>query len=173
MRSSATLALIVLVSACSPRREPETPSASAALQSFYDAYLPAFKQGRFRAFLDDSTTLVAPALRRALIADYQASAADSTQVVGLDFDPFLNSQDPCSGYRVGADSAAGARHFIRVRAMCPGDTALAAVAVLEQSSHRWELVDLHYPGDTSTLQGILARLARERARPTGAGAPNN
>jgi hypothetical protein len=173
MRSSATLAVIVLVSACSPRREPETPSASAALQSFYDAYLPVFAQGRLRAFLDDSTTLVAPALRRALIADYQASAADSTQVVGLDFDPFLNSQDPCSVYRVGADSSAGARHLIQVRGICPGDTTLAAVAVLEQSSHGWELVDLQYPGDTATLQGILARLARDRAQPRRAGSPDS
>ena len=109
MRSSAILALLVLASACSPRRQSEPASAAAALQSFYDTYLPVFQQGRSRGFLDDSTTLVSPMLRQ--------------------------------------------------------DTALAAIAVLEQSSQGWSLVDLRYPGDTSTLQGILARLATDRTRP--------
>src|SRR5262245_7851900 len=104
MRLSAIVVLLGLLAGCSARQEPVSSGASAAVQAFYDAYLPIFEHGQARAFLDDSTNLLAPALRRALIEDYQASAADSTQVVGLDFDPFLNSQDPCSQYRVGADS---------------------------------------------------------------------
>ena len=164
MRFSRILSLLALGSACSARHDSVTTGAAAALQSFYDAYLPAFEQGRSRAFLDDTTTLISPALRQALIADYQASAADSSEVVGLDFDPFLNSQDPCNSYRVGADSSVGAQHLVPVRAVCPSDTTLAAIGVLERSATGWTLIDLKYPSDTSTLQGVLARLAKDRTK---------
>jgi len=162
MRYRAIL-LVLSLAACTPRHAAVDPGPAAALQAFYDAYLPQFAQGRSRAFLDDSTTLVSPILRQALIADYEASAADSTQVVGLDFDPFLNSQDPCPVYRVGADAPAGTRHLLQVQAVCPADTTVAAIAVLEPAAAGWSLVDLQYPADSTSLLGILARLAHERS----------
>jgi len=170
MRPSAlAFTLLALCSACPGGQTPATSSAAPALQAFYDAYLPLFERGATRAFLDDTTSILAPSLRQALIADYQASAADSTQIVGLDFDPFLNSQDPCSVYRVGADTSHQEPHLIEVRAICAADTSLAAIAVLERARTAWTLVDVRYPGDTISLRGILARLAADRSRPASTG----
>lgn len=171
-RSALTFSLLALCSACDGGKGPATSSAAPALQAFYDAYVPLFERGATRAFLNDTTSILAPALRQALIADYQASAADSTQVVGLDFDPFLNSQDPCSVYRVGADTSHQELHLIEVRAICASDTSLAAIAVLERAGTVWTLVDVRYPGDTTSLRAILARLAADRSRPASAGPPS-
>lgn len=166
MRFPVLVTCVALSGGCAPSQGRVSSDPRASLQSFYDAYTTAFERGQSHQFVLDTTTMIGADLRRALLADWDASAADSTQIVGLDFDPFLNSQDPCGVYRVGADSQAGQQHFLQVSAFCPADTALAAVAVLSpRGPDGWAVTDIRYPSDTSTLRGLLSRLDSLRAVP--------
>lgn len=72
-------------------------SAQVFVQGFYDWYIPIAQKNdsgpAFNVVLKNRAYLLSPELFRALEKDSEASAK-STDLVGLDFDPFLNSQDP-------------------------------------------------------------------------------
>ena len=62
-------------------------------------------------------------------------------ISGIDWDPFLNSQDPCGRYDAGVASQVGNRYLVNVLPVC-GDGASAPIltAVLENWNGRWVIV---------------------------------
>ncbi len=103
-------------------RQPRTPIDSArvardAVARFYAWYVPAAQ----KAARTDMRSLRDPrwhfgsALTKALRADAAASAASPGEIVGLDMDPFLNSQDPCTTYAPSGVRRAGDAFLVDVR----------------------------------------------------------
>lgn len=81
-------------------------SCKAYVQKFYDWYVPAMLHPGSKvmsdAALDRKDFAFSPELRKALKDDLAASKKNSDEIVGLDFDPYLNTQDPAHRYVVGA-----------------------------------------------------------------------
>ncbi len=145
----------------------ETPQAFA--QDFYNWYVPkalndnpgpawdialryrkhAFSPELFQALKDDS--------------DAQAKASD---LVGLDFDPFLNSQDPCESYQVGSSTRKRSEYRVNVYANCAGKgkktDVPSVVAVLVRKGGQWRFVNFEYPDGGDLLSNL--RVLRDDRR---------
>lgn len=165
----AVLLAAVSSSAAQSKASPET--AKSFVQDFYTWYVAkavnhpgnpgadyAIKQRR---------SSFSPALTRALEADYAASAKSPDEIVGLDFDPFLNTQDPCERYEVGETTRVGSGYRVEVYAVCFGKREAHAYvsAEVQGTSGSWQFTNFHYTdehGKKSNLLGVLASLRRER-----------
>lgn len=78
--------------AAAPATAPgDAAQAGAFVQSFYDWYVKAEIDSD--AALKKKPAYFSPELTKALKADAVAAAKSPGDIVGLDFDPFLNAQD--------------------------------------------------------------------------------
>src|SRR5436853_3910886 len=83
----------------------ENETVLRVVRDFYAWYLPATPGANARGLglvLKSRVSLFTEELFRALKQDFDASAKNPDEIVGLDFDPFLATQDPCERYEVGA-----------------------------------------------------------------------
>src|SRR5215472_17015290 len=95
-------AVLVTAVSCAPKTDPALASAATFVKGFYAWYVPKAEKGTgLEVATEDSAKLFDPVLLHALSEDSAAQAKDSTEVVGLDGDPFLNAQDFCQQYEVG------------------------------------------------------------------------
>ena len=129
-------------------REPE--SARQFAQAFYDWYVPL--SDRVPATHMDSVMargreLFTPTLLQALRRDVEAQrdAADIISVVG-DYDPFLNSQDPCAKYVVQAVERRGGGWQAMTEAQCGNGLSASAVLVdMVRDGANWRFANFHNP----------------------------
>ena len=178
--SSARTILLFLVALSACRREqpspaqtsqPDTTGATLAVSAtgdsaatfawaFYDWYV---RHGtRSDSAIVARAALFAPQLLAALKTDFDAQAKDSQEVVGLDWDPFLNTQDPCALYRVGSSTRRANRALVPVFGNC-GDTARPhVVAELERNGPSWLFVDFRHTADSGSLLHDLVELSKGR-----------
>jgi hypothetical protein len=108
-----------------------------------------------------------PVLATALRADRAASAASPGEIVGLDMDPFLNTQDPCKRYAPVAARRAGANFFVDVLGSggCSRHTKPDVTVRLVFQQGKPVFINFIYsgkPGDD--LLHLLAALAAVRAK---------
>ena len=169
MRSvSLVVCCVILLCAPSCSRDRQQPSAAAsrAVQAFYDRYVRLAANAAWYEVLNDTTTILAPELVSALRADHEAAVRNTQGIVGLAWDPFLGSQDPCDSYVVGRTSQTGERYLVEVHAICAGkrDAAPAVIAELLQRDHSWIMVNVRYPDHHGDLLTDLRELAHHRAR---------
>jgi hypothetical protein len=108
---------VLLFSGCSAAPRLGAADAERAVAQFYQWYVPLAHDSTdagMRAVRERSaffpTSLVA-----ALRADSLASARSPGEVVGLDGDPFLNSQDPCERYAPIGTVQRDTQFFVAVR----------------------------------------------------------
>jgi len=102
--------------------------------------------------------------------DNEAQERAKGELVGLDFDPFVGSQDPADHYEAGKSHLEGNRCSVEVWSASRNDAAEKSdkpdvVAVLAQESGRWRFVNFKYPQLNSDLLSELAELAKERSKP--------
>ncbi len=146
-----------------PASDSASRSAARFAQEFYDWY--AHQGENAAAALRDRPALFAPVLLAALRGDVAASAKNPDEVVGLDWDPFLNTQDPCNPYRVGQVTRRGDTILVAVKGQCP-DTAPHAgpdvIAELGQVSGGWAFLDFRHAADRGSLLQDLATLRQGR-----------
>lgn len=159
-----------------PAKKPTTPeqSCKAYVQKFYDWYVPElFREKNTWASetaLSRKEFSFSSELRKALKADFAASAAVSGEIVGLDFDPFTNSQDPFHKYVVARAAVIGPRCVTDIYGVEKGrmSKTLDLQAELSRESGAWEFVNFHYPPSgtvkKSDLLTILKLLATDRKR---------
>jgi len=102
-----------------------------------------------------------------------ASAHAKGDLVGLDFDPFLSSQDPATHYDVRAATFRNNKCSVEIWSASPSDPAAKsrkpdaiADVILEQG--HWKFQNFHYPDLNTDLLTVLANLRQER-RKTQAG----
>ena len=139
------------------------------VQVFYDWYVPkALKESEVPASdlaLKYKAALFSPELRQALGEDSQAQAKAKGEIVGLDFDPFLNTQDPSERYVLGNVSVKDERCSVEVHSVTSGKKSAKAAVVPEllfKGGH-WMFVNFHYgKGKRSQDENLLSTLRRFR-----------
>jgi hypothetical protein len=145
----------------------DTESARCFVQSFYDWYVP---KGSFKSLgptsdraLRTKSSFFSPKLIEALREDSAAQSRAKGEIVGLDFDPFLNSQDPDAHYSVGKVTHQGSSYIVSVYGVTPGKrpSSLAVIAKLEKHRGKWRFSNFIYPNG-SDLLAVLHALSLER-----------
>ena len=108
--------------------------------------------------------LLVPELSSALKEDSDAQAKVSDDIVGIDFDPFLNSQDPCGRYDVGTTRLRAGRYRVAVHAVCDGarDQRPSVVVELTRAKAGWVIFSIHDPRQASDLRSVLRSLRASR-----------
>jgi hypothetical protein len=147
------------------RNEIGTPETLLGfVQSFYDWYRPLTADVKeapaWRSVLQYKKSALTPELARALEADLETQAAATGELVGLDADPFLNSQDPCMRYEAGKASQKGESYLVDIHAVCLGNRSEAPVVVAEllPKGSSWVFVNFHYPKEKGDLLTMLKRV---------------
>jgi hypothetical protein len=160
----AVLLLLPLAGALVQARGADADAERHFVQGFYDWY--AAKAGAdgvsWAIALEQRGADFDPPLRDALKADLAAQAKVKDEIVGLDFDPFLNTQDPEGSYKVGHVTKSGKLSKVEVTQATKDAAATVAVtAVVTLADGRWRFVNFVYP-DGGNLLDILATLKKER-----------
>ena len=175
-----TISALLLCFACAPLY-PQTAPAPAAtesscqkfVQDFYDWYLPRARTAKGTPddlVLKEKPTFLSRELFKALKEDSDAQAKDkSGDIVGLDFDPFLNSQDD-SFQKCAAGNAVIQGTSCRVDVSCnfPKQKAESPVTPeLTFTGGHWVFVNFHYSvdGKAYDLLKMLKDLREERQKP--------
>ncbi len=151
-----------------PQRPPGEPdstvrAAEAFTQAFYDWYRR--NDDRLETALAQRPELFATTLFTALRSDIEAQAKSPGEIVGIDWDPFTNSQDPCDPYQVASASRRGDTILVAMKGMCTNATPRPGpdvIARLQRKDSGWVFVDFTSPGDTLSLLGHLALLRKDR-----------
>ncbi|HUN58157.1 MAG TPA: hypothetical protein VMU41_08580, partial [Candidatus Binataceae bacterium] len=158
-------------------RAEEIESAHSFVQRFYDWYVPEALSRSFvspeELALKQRNSDFAPQLAAALREDLAAQAKSPDEIVGLDFDPFLNSQDPCEHYKVGTITRKGGTYTVRVYAVCSDKQRNAPDVAAELSHWRngWQFINFRYPNlvkpypRNANLLSILKALRAQRSAP--------
>lgn len=140
------------------------------VQGFYDWYVPRALNSRstpaWSTAVKEKGSCFSPELGRKLREDSEAQAKDEGEIVGLDFDPFLNSQDPGRRYSVGKVALKGDRYLVEVHRVVSGkpEAKLTATAEVTGRNGQWYFVNFIYPGGHNLL-GVLKALKDERDKP--------
>jgi hypothetical protein len=174
MRLRILIAGLLFVAAPAFAAEPATAAptgteARAFVQAFYDWYVKGVIDSD--AALKKKPAYFSPELTQALKADEAAAAKSPDEVVGLDFDPFLNAQDVCSPYKAGAVKQVGDAYEVEVLGSCadlkPGQPDV--VVRLMRHGASWMFTDFIYPARDDQPQqdlfAILKALQQERDNP--------
>lgn len=175
--SGLTAYLAALMLLCSPLTAQRTRHVSVInanpktfVQEFYNWYVAeAFNGGSGEGWflvLKQRSNDLNPRLYRALKGDADAQAQSQGMIVGIDFDPFLNSQDPCERYIVGTVSKQRNVYSANVYGICSGEKGHTPdiVAEVMRNGQRWQFVNFLYPNINSDLLGILQLQSQDRKR---------
>ena len=143
------------------------------VQAFYDWYVPHLIHGQgnsaYETVLRRKTKLFTSDLHAKLVDDFEASAKNPDEVVGLDFDPFLNSQDPSEKFVVRNVVLKDHTCFASVRGVQSGKWMERVTPQLVMQSESWQFADFHYAesdtAEESSLLSILSNLKKLREVP--------
>jgi hypothetical protein len=111
--------------------------------------------------------VLSPELRELLKADLAASRANSEDIVGLDWDPFLATQDPSSKFEVQSASLKNGHCYAVVNGIEHGKKHETVVPELAEAGAMWTFVNFHYkdqPPQDENLIGTLKLLRDERKK---------
>lgn len=151
-------------------------SARRFVQDFYGWYIPqTLRPHAGQAWdlaLKDRPQAFSPQLFQALKEDSEAQARTRGFIVGLDFDPFLNSQDPCDGYEVGKIRGSRDEYQVEIYGVCSGKRKASpdAVCVVRRSGDDWLFVNVLYPSlrgqypNSADLLTTLGLLQAQRSK---------
>lgn len=169
----------LLVGVIPPARAAEdadSRSCRAFVQQFYDQYLRMADRGGREApddrIMRRHPAWFSPELRRAMAEDLAAAKKSPGEIVGLDFDPFLNAQDVAKRYTARRVSRQGGSFTVDVYASWdpkkPAD--LNVVPELARRGGQWTFVNFRYPAHEkgekeSNLLQVLRELRAERRKP--------
>jgi Protein of unknown function (DUF3828) len=169
-------AFALVVSMCSlaalgqqPTAAPTDQSCRSFVQGFYDWYLPHARQSAvtYPTALKTKAQLFSPTLLQALKLDYAASKANPNEVVGLDFDPFLNSQDPSPKFSAGKAKVQGTTCSAEVHGITDGVINEEVHPELSFVNGNWQFTNFRYE-QGSDLLSMLKSLKADRQKAQGA-----
>lgn len=146
----------------------QVASARTFVQKFYNNYLPLSNHPGVRppwiTAIKTSPKSFDPTLTKLLMDDARASAKSKNEIVGLDFDPFLNSQDPAQTYIASTVNAGSGTFYVQLDARYAGMKPERGVvtAVLKPSTSGWVFINFLY-GKESSLISVLKQLKKERS----------
>ena len=145
-------------------------SARRLVQQFYDWYVPRAANPRGRDMFMVAATRgpvpFDPELVRWLRIDSTARARAMDEVDGLDGDPYLNSQDPCTAYAARSAAASGASFLVSVvgHGGCPKHAAADVVVEVGHQNGRWTILEFRDPSRTNEGTVPLLKRLHPKAR---------
>jgi hypothetical protein len=159
----------------------DSPSVPASpvdfVRQFYAWYVPRTQSENsipaYEFALQHKKAVFTPILYSALKDDFEAAAKVSDEIVGLDFDPFLNTQEPCERYTVGKTIRNGDSYWVEVYGICAGKKNGKPDVwpeVVHVNGH-WLFANFHYEHqageypNSADLLGILKLLREDREKP--------
>ena len=143
------------------------------VQDFYDWYLTKTLAGKLPSpssalAIDRKPEAFSAELFRYLKEDRNAQDKTPGEIVGLDFDPFLNSQDPSPRFEVVGITRKGATYWVDVYGTQSGKRQEHVTPELAQQNGHWVFVNFHYGKtewtDDANLLSILKSLRGEREK---------
>jgi len=148
-----------------PAAQPTDQSCRSFVQGFYNWYLPHARQAAttYPTALKTKAQLFSPTLLQALKQDYAASQANPNEVVGLDFDPFLNSQDPSTSFSVTKAKVQGTKCTTEVHGITDGVNNEEVHPELSFVNGNWQFTNFRYE-QGSDLLSMLKSLKAERQK---------
>lgn len=172
------LCCLCVVASCllSAQEQPATPaSARDFVRRFYVWYVPLglgnHREPSFNIAIREKRSEFSPDLYQALKNDADAQRKAQGDIVGLDFDPFLNTQDTCKRYDVGNATPAGSAYRVEVFGICSGKRSATpdVLAEVRWADAHWEFVNFIYPDmkdhpDMANLRAVLKSLQQERQK---------
>jgi hypothetical protein len=153
------------------------------VQGFYDWYfdrLNSQNKGQSKATAVDDVVRLKPELltarlRQMLKEDRDAASKSAGEIVGLDFDPYINAQDWEGKYSVEGATVNGGNCRASVWGTDAGKKREMVDPELELTVGKWVFVNFHYPGELDTrnenLIAVLTGLREDRKHPHGDQAP--
>lgn len=166
-----TACFLLLVSACSfqlyaANDDYSQKSLRDFVQNFYDWYTPKAEgnsaEPAWNLALKEKYYCFSKVLAHRLQDDSDAQAKAQGDIVGLDFDPFLNSQDPEGRYSVGTIVKKGGNYLVQIEVDSSAkDGSYIVAAELIHADGRWQFVNFYYPNGYNLLN-VLKRLSENR-----------
>jgi len=170
-----TLALLLLagsaVSAAPPAQGDAKSRAQTFARSFYDWYTEAGQERNVEVVLLLKKDVLTPELYEALKADAEVTSKAEGELVGLDFDPFLNAQEAAYAYELGEVVEQAGDFRIPIYGHW-GDQARPQkhhdlTAQVRCAADGCRFVNFHYPKSKLLLDrdlaSVLKALAKQRA----------
>lgn len=164
---SATVIYTLAAQTTTPQQGSE--SARSFVQQFYSWYVPISRghnnESAWDIALRQKPDDFTPELTTALKVDSEAQAK-ADEIVGLDFDPFENGQDPCERYVAEQSVGKSGAYWVNVYGVCEGKKHIEpdVIAEVKQVQGRWVFVNFHYLPKGDLLE-VLNILAKERQTP--------
>lgn len=130
------------------------------VQEFYSWYVPISIKGQkeppFIIALKKKGSFFSTELAQALKADAAAQAKVEGEIVGLDWDPFLNSQDPASLYETGKVTTKGDRTLVEVHSVRSGKKTSPPDIIVELSliDGKWLFTNFRAADGTDLLSAL-------------------
>jgi hypothetical protein len=132
------------------------------VQRFYDWYVPkAVEHSSAPAWnvaLQAKGSSFSPELRVKLRKDSAAQARAEGEIVGLDFDPFLNGQDPDPHYQVKKIRRRGERYRVSIDSSSTANSSNnpSVIAEVMQQRGQWRFVNFRYANGRDLLSILKA-----------------
>ena len=144
----------------------EVASVRRFVQGFYDWYTPiVLRMGvdpELLALKKKGLTF-SPELRKALWEDWTAQSKEPGFIVGLEFDPFTNSQDPNNRYVVGKIAKKGRTWLVEVHGVpTKKEPEVSKLTAQVQRDQRGLVFTNFYYEGSDNLLSTLAALKRDR-----------
>ncbi|HEY3780580.1 MAG TPA: hypothetical protein VGL56_05815 [Fimbriimonadaceae bacterium] len=162
------LSSCLALSSVARKTQSGTESVHKWVQGFYDWYVPAAIKdnsdpGSYIALKKRGSDFSA-ALVNGLKEDLAASIKSKDEVVGLDFDPFLDSQDPCDHYKVEKISEKGGMYSVEAYGIREGkeETTASVIAEVAKVNGKFQFKNFVYPEAKSDLLSVLKQLKADR-----------
>lgn len=149
--------------------DPESAACSKFVGEFYTWYLAHGKNADpLRVALKTKKSNFSSELVKRLNEDYKAAAKSPGEIVGLDFDPVLNSQDFADKYVPGKVTKKGSHYLVEVFGVTGGKRGEVADVIpeLQKVGGRWVFTNFIYrhDGKTDDLLSILKKLKADREK---------
>jgi hypothetical protein len=184
MRSFITVIACCLFLPCSLQAQAKSPhesskSARVFVQNFYNWYVPIQGARDYRSawllILKSKKPMFSQELIEAIGNDIKAqdkSDAEGGDIVGIDWDPFLSTQDPAEHYVAGNVYRKAGNYRIAVHRVESGKKLRKPDVVVELafSDGHWMFINFHTPGNGDLLSAL--KLLREERQNPGASAPS-
>jgi hypothetical protein len=136
-------------SAQTPSQQETQQSCRKFVQDFYDWYLTKKLSSKLPApalALKLRSEVFSVELRRRLKQDFDAQSK-AAEIVGLDSDPFLNSQDPSPHFAVVGITRRGSNYWVDVYGILDSKRQEHVTPELMQQNGHWIFVNFHYGKD--------------------------
>jgi hypothetical protein len=161
--------LMLAMIACSLMAQTKAPryvgnSPNDFVEGFYSWYVPHNMSGVSIADMGKYLQLIRSELSphlAELLEEDSAAQAKCKDLIGLDFDPFLYTQEPAEHYKIGRAVQTKNGYRVSIYRLEAGKTADEpdVIAEVTQRDGRWYFVNFYYPGGSDLIANLKSRSA--------------